>query len=150
MAELVTALSEPLLSLLRQQTLVLLGTTDAQTDSPAISAISWVYAVNAKTVRFAIDQRSRVVANLGKQPLAVLTVFGEGTINAIYGKARLVCEALEEVPFKLACFDVEIDTVRDAMFYGSRISVDPEYEKTYNKQAAEKLDGQVFSAMKKA
>jgi hypothetical protein len=36
------------------------------------------------------------------------------------------------------------------MFYGSKISVEPEYEKTYNKIAAEKLDHQVMTALKNA
>jgi hypothetical protein len=36
------------------------------------------------------------------------------------------------------------------MFYGARLSATPEYEKTYDKRAADKLDGQVFAAMKKA
>jgi len=57
---------------------------------------------------------------------------------------------LDGVPFKLSCFDIHVEQVRDAMFYGSRLSVAPEYEKTYDKRAAEKLDNQVFAAMKKA
>jgi hypothetical protein len=36
------------------------------------------------------------------------------------------------------------------MFYGARLSVVPDYEKTYDKRAADKLDGQVFAAMRKA
>ncbi len=83
-------------------------------------------------------------------PLVTLTYIGAGSVHAIYGKARLVTDALDEVPFKLACFDIEVTEVRDGMFYGARISVQPEYEKTYDKRAAEKLDTQVFSAMKKS
>ncbi|MNR64744.1 hypothetical protein D3C85_1874900 [compost metagenome] len=68
----------------------------------------------------------------------------------MYGKAKLVTDALEDVPFKLVCFDIEIEVIRDAMFYGARLSSQPQYEKTYDQRAAEKLDGQVFAAMKKA
>lgn len=150
MAEALTALTEQLISLLQQEKLVILGTVDAETGSPNVNAISWVYAVNPNTVRFAVDARSRIVGNLRRTPQASLTLIGGGTVHAIYGRAKLVADALEEVPFKLACFDIEIDAVRDAMFYGARISVEPEYEKTYDKRAAEKLDGQVFAAMKKA
>lgn len=150
MAETITALSEQLFDSLQKEKMVLLTTIDAETGTPSVNAISWVYAVNPTTIRFAIDQRSRLVGNLQGQPQCVITLFAEGTVNAIYGSGRLVKDALDEVPFKLACFDIEISAVRDAMFYGSRISVEPEYEKTYDKRAAEKLDGQVFSAMKKA
>ncbi len=97
-----------------------------------------------------MDQRSRIGTNLKKQPLVNLTFIGAGSVHAVYGTARLVAEALDGVPFKLACYDIDISAIRDAMFYGARISVAPEYEKTYDKRAAEKLDTQVFDAMKKA
>ncbi|PYI54611.1 pyridoxamine 5'-phosphate oxidase family protein [Paenibacillus flagellatus] len=150
MAETITALTEQLFSQLQKEKLVLLATIDAETGAPNVSAISWVYAVSPTQVRFAIDQRSRLVANMKKHPQVTLTFFGEGTVNALYGQASVVTDALEGVPFKLTCFDVALEAVRDAMFYGSRVSVEPEYEKTYDKRAAEKLDGQVFDAMKKA
>jgi hypothetical protein len=150
MAEALTALTEQLLSTLQKETLIILNTIDAETGSPNVNAISWVYAVNPTTIRFAVDARSRIVSNLSIEPKATLSIFGGGSVHAVYGKAVLKSEALEGVPFKLACFDVEIDVIRDAMFYGARISVEPEYEKTYDKRAADKLDGQVFEAMKKA
>lgn len=150
MAELVTALSEQQYELLQTEAFALLSTIDHENSAPAMNAISWVYAKDVSTVRFAVDQRSRIVTNIKQNPNVALTVIGAGSVHAIYGHARLVVDALEEVPFKLACFDIEITTVRDAMFYGSRISVAPEYEKTYDKRAAEKLDTQVFTAMKKA
>jgi hypothetical protein len=38
--------------------------------------------------------------------------------------------------------------VRDVMFYGSKIVVEPQYDKTYDKNAAAKLDAQVMDAMR--
>jgi hypothetical protein len=150
MAETITALSEPLFTALQKEILVLLSTIDAETGAPSTSAVSWLYATEPNTLRFAIDQRSRLVTNIRNNALVNVTVFAEGTVHAIYGSARIIVDALEAVPFKLSCVDITISAVRDAMFYGSRISVTPEYEKTYDKRAAEKLDGQVFDAMKKA
>jgi nitroimidazol reductase NimA-like FMN-containing flavoprotein (pyridoxamine 5'-phosphate oxidase superfamily) len=150
MAETITALPEPLVAALRKEKLVLLGTIDAETGGPAVSALSWVYAMDAERVRFAIDGRSRLVANLKANPNVTLTLIGEGSVHAVYGTAAVVSERLEDVPFALYCIEVKVQAVRDAMFYGARISVEPEYEKTYDKRAAAKLDGQVFAAMKKA
>lgn len=150
MAEIVTALPEQIVSALRQERLVLLGTVDLETGGPSISALSWVYATDASRVRFAIDARSRLIANLKANPNVTLSLIGEGSVHAIYGKAAFVSEKLEDVPFALCCIEVKVDALRDAMFYGARISVEPEYEKTYDKRAAAKLDGQVFAAMKKA
>ncbi|GCL72602.1 pyridoxamine 5'-phosphate oxidase family protein [Paenibacillus naphthalenovorans] len=150
MAETITALSEQLFDALQKESFALLSTIDHETGAPAMNAISWLYAKDEKTIRFAVDQRSRIGTNLKKQPLVNLTFIGAGSVHAVYGTARLVAEALDGVPFKLACYDIDISAVRDAMFYGARISVAPEYEKTYDKRAAEKLDTQVFDAMKKA
>jgi hypothetical protein len=46
--------------------------------------------------------------------------------------------------------EISIKEVRDVMFYGSKIITEPQYDKTYDKVAAERLDKQVMEAMKKA
>ncbi|MBE1443248.1 pyridoxamine 5'-phosphate oxidase family protein [Paenibacillus sp. OAS669] len=150
MAETITVLPQQLIDAMQKDTFALLSTIDFESGSPSMNAVSWLYAKDSETIRFAIDQRSRIVTNLRQNELVNVTYIGEGSVHAIYGKARQVTETLEGVPFKLACFDIDITAVRDAMFYGSRISVAPEFEKTYDKRAAEKLDAQVFDAMKKA
>ncbi|GGD71182.1 pyridoxamine 5'-phosphate oxidase family protein [Paenibacillus nasutitermitis] len=150
MTETVTALSESMYNHLQKEPFVLLHTIDADTGSPTSSAVSWIYAADYSTLRFAIDGRSRLAANMRAKAEVSVTVFISGSVQTVYGTARLVAEALDEVPFKLVCFDIEIMHIRDAMFYGSRLSVMPEYEKTYDKRAADKLDIQVFNAMKKA
>lgn len=150
MAETTTALNEQLFSILQKETFVILNTVDAETGAPAVNAVSWVYAKDAETIRFSVDGRSRIIANLKQNPRVAVSLFATGTFHAIYGDAVLVTEELSAVPFKLACIDIHIREIRDAMFYGARVSVQPEYEKTYDKRAADKLDGQVFEAMKKA
>jgi hypothetical protein len=150
MAETLTALPEGLYAQLQQENFALLHTVDADSGSPTANAISWIYAVDAGRLRFALDGRSRLIGNLKAHPDVCVTVFGGGTVHAVYGKASIVADKLEGVPFPMACVDVEIAAVRDAMFYGARLSVQPEYEKTYDKRAADRLDGQVFDAMRKA
>ncbi|MNI21361.1 hypothetical protein D3C73_748810 [compost metagenome] len=150
MTELITTLPEPLFSVLQKEKFLLLSTVDFESGAPTINAISWVYAKDPTTIRFAVDRRSRIVSNLQHQPLVTLTYIGLGSVHAMTGIAKFVTEALDGVPFQLSCFDVEISLVKDAMFYGARIINQPEYEKTYDQRAADKLDGQVFDAMKKA
>ena len=142
MTEPVTALNDDLFNQLQLEPFVLLHTIDADGGSPTSSAISWIYAIDRTTLRFAIDGRSRLRANMVANEEVSVTVFAPGTIETVYGKAKLHSEALEEVPFKLVCFDIEIAQIRNAMFYGARLSATPEYEKTYDKRAADKLDGQ--------
>lgn len=150
MTEPVTVLSDDLYGALNHEPFVLLHTIDADSGSPTSSAISWVYAVDRSTLRFAIDGRSRLSVNMATNAEVSVSLFAPGTVQTIYGSAKLVSEALDGVPFKLVCFDIDIAVIRDAMFYGARLSVRPETEKTYDKRAADKLDGQVFDAMRKA
>lgn len=150
MAEPLKQLSDELFPLLQKERFLLLSTLDAETGGPNVSAISWTYAPNPETIRFAVDNRSRILNNIRAHNQVVLTLFGAGSVYAVSGMANIQTELLADVPLKLACIEVSIEAVRDAMFYGSRISAEPEYEKTYDKRAAEKLDGQVMAAMKKA
>lgn len=150
MSELQTELSEEIFSKMQHEIFVLLHTIDAETHGPTSSAISWVYAAATNQLRIAIDQRSKLIENIRKNSSVAVTVFSAGSVHEIKGKAVIKTDALEDVPFKLACIDVEIQSVRDCMFYGARISAQPEYEKTYDQRAADKLDTQVFAALKKA
>ncbi|WP_123039845.1 pyridoxamine 5'-phosphate oxidase family protein [Cohnella candidum] len=150
MAETLTALPESLFTQLQHENFVLLHTVDAESGSPTSSAISWIYAPDTGRLRFALDGRSRLIENLKARAEVSVTLFGAGSVHAVYGQAKVVADKLEGVPFPLACVDIEVSAVRDAMFYGARLSVQPEYEKTYDKRAADRLDGQVFEAMKKA
>jgi hypothetical protein len=145
-----TALTEALYDQLQKENFVLLHTVDSESGSPTSNAISWIYAIDVNRLRFSLDGRSRLIANLKAHPEVSVSLFGEGSVHAVYGQARFVTDRLEGVPFPLACVDIEVETVKDAMYYGSRLSVLPETEKTYDKRAADRLDSQVFDAMRKA
>ncbi|MFS1513495.1 pyridoxamine 5'-phosphate oxidase family protein [Chengkuizengella sp. SCS-71B] len=150
MTDILTELNETIFSQLQKEKLVLLHTLDNESGSPTSSVISWLNAIDTKTVRFAVDQRSRIVNNVKNNKLVSLTTFASTTVYEISGSAEIITEEMEEVPFKLACIEISIKSIRDVMFYGARISTEPEYEKTYDKRAAEKLDNQVFEAIKKS
>ncbi len=150
MSEALTALPDKLFDKLQKEPFVMLSTVDAESGGPTNNAISWVYAVNPTTIRFAIDRRSRLIGNIEHNPRVSVTFFAEGSVHTVYGSAAVKADVLDDVPFKLACYDIAVDFVRESMFYGSRISVGPEFEKTYDKRAAEKLDNQVLAAMRKA
>lgn len=150
MAETVAqSLSDELLPLLKKERFVLLATVDKDTGAPNVSAISWIYAPTETIIRVAVDNRSRIVANIQNNPDVVITLFGAGSVFSIAGKAAVVEEKMEGVPLKLAMIEIAVQEVRDVMFYGSRISQEPQYEKTYDANAASKLDNQVMTALKK-
>ncbi|UPG63141.1 pyridoxamine 5'-phosphate oxidase family protein [Metabacillus endolithicus] len=139
----------PLFNALQQERYVTLATIDNETGSPNISAISWVFAPETNRILLAVDERSRIIDNIKKHPAVVLNVIANESTYSINGNAHVKGERLEEVPLKLALIELSIIEVRDVMFYGSKISAEPKYEKTYDEKAASKLDKQVLDALKK-
>ncbi len=51
------------------------------------------------------------------------------------------------VPFPLTLIELSTDELHDIMFYGAEIAQEPVYKKTYNIEAAKKLDKQVYASM---
>ncbi|MEI4831161.1 pyridoxamine 5'-phosphate oxidase family protein [Bacillus sp. FJAT-53711] len=137
-----------LMQALREERIVTIATTDFEKGVPNVNAISWVYAMDEKSIRFAVDQRSRIVENLRHHAGLVLTVMANESVYSISGEAIIKVERMEGVPLKLTLIEVSVQEVRDVMFYGAKLAIEPKYEKTYDLRAAAKLDNQVLSAMK--
>ncbi|MGD6803527.1 hypothetical protein FZC79_02290 [Rossellomorea vietnamensis] len=145
-----TKLIPALFEELQNEKLISVSTVDHETGGPNLSAISWVYAESEESILFVVDSRSRIIKNVEGNPRVVLNIIANESSYAISGKAKMKTEKLLNVPLNLSLISLEIEEVRDVMFYGSRISVEPQYEKTYDKEAAGRLDRQVIEAMKKA
>lgn len=142
-------LTEEMLPLLQKEHYVTISTVDFETGTPNVNAISWVYAPNLQTVRFSVDSRSRIFKNINANQGIVLTLIAKGSTYSIAGNAQVISEKIDGVPLKLAVIEMTIIEVRDVMFYGSKMSSEPKYIKTYDAQAAVKLDRQVMEALKK-
>ncbi len=143
-------LIEPLYNALQKERFVTLATIDHETGGPNVSAISWVLAKDDGTILFAVDNRSRILKNINHNNLVVINLIANESTYSIQGEASIKEERLKDVPLKLALVEVAIKEVRDVMFYGSKIVTEVQYDKTYDKNAAQKLDNQVMEAMKKA
>ncbi|MBS8263310.1 hypothetical protein DYI25_02520 [Mesobacillus boroniphilus] len=143
-------LIKPLFDELQKERFVTLATVDHETGGPNVSAISWVLAKDEDTVYFAVDNRSRIIENIKTNDKAVINLIANESTYSISGTAGVKQEKLEGVPLKLALVEIKISEVRDVMFYGSKIVAEPQYDKTYDKDAAARLDKQVMDAMRKA
>ncbi|SFE42331.1 pyridoxamine 5'-phosphate oxidase family protein [Alteribacillus iranensis] len=143
-------LTDELLQQLREETFVSLITVDHETGNPYVSAISWVYAPDRQTIRFSIDNGSKNIMNVKKHAGIVLTIIDNGTTYAISGNASIIEENMDNIPIDLALMECRIEEIRDIMFYGGKLVNEPDVEKTYDEEAAEKLDNQVMNALKEA
>ncbi|AZN40504.1 PNPOx family protein [Paenibacillus albus] len=126
---------------------------DTSDDYPTSSNVTQVDAVNRAILRAVrLERHSRPTMNMMASLYedVSIAVFAPGTVQTNHGTAGLVPEAVQEWPHKVAILTREIAFIRDAMADGVSLSAAPGLEKTYNQRAADKLDGQVFAAMRKA
>ncbi|MCA0987735.1 pyridoxamine 5'-phosphate oxidase family protein [Guptibacillus algicola] len=143
----VTELTDDLTAFLEGEKLVMLSTIDHETGMPNVSAISWVKALNTKNIRFSVTTNSRTVENVKENHGVVLSIIGLETVYSIQGKASILEEAMSGVSLKLAKINVEVEQVLESMFWGAKITAEPQYEKTYNKEKAKALDEEVYQAL---
>ena len=141
-------LIEPLLKALQEDRLVSLCTVDFESGGPSVSAISWIYAQNSSTIYLAVDSSSRIIKNIQQNDNAVVTVHANESVYSVHTNAKVLKRQIENVPLKLALVKLKVIAVRDVMFYGAKLVVEPKYEKTYDRKAAQKLDEQIYSALK--
>jgi uncharacterized pyridoxamine 5'-phosphate oxidase family protein len=143
-------LIKPLYDELQKERFVTLATIDFETGGPNVSAISWILAKDDETIYFAVDNKSRIIQNITHNNKVIINLIANESTYSIQGEASLKEVRLPDVPLKLALIEIKIQEVRDVMFYGSKIVTEPQYDKTYDKNAASRLDKQVMEAMKKA
>ncbi|MBM7692413.1 general stress protein 26 [Peribacillus deserti] len=141
-------LTEILFQSLQKERFVILSTVDFETGGPNVNALSWVLAKDVQTIYFAVDNRSRIIENINKHKKTVLTLLVDESTFSVSGDAFIKMQKMDDVPLKLALIQMTINEVRDVMFYGSKIVTEPEYDKTYDKKAAERLDHQIMEAMR--
>lgn len=140
-------LSEEMINLLQGKTLVTIHLYDQKNKKVISSALSWVFAINEKTIRFALDSKSFILDILTEDPSIVLSFIGLESVFSITGKARIKVKQTEGLTLKLGLVEVEVQDVRDINFYGSKIIQDPKFIKTYNSNLIEKLDREVLDAI---
>ena len=131
-----------------KEKIVFLSTFSSEKNAPITNAISWIVALDDKTLRFAIDQRSLILANIEAVNGVSISLFSNETVYNILGNAKILTKQMPSIPLKLACIEVEINEVKNIMFYGAKITTEPEYVKTYDERAAKKLDVAVLNGLK--
>ncbi len=143
-------LIKPLFDELQKERFVTIATIDFEAGGPNVSALSWILAKDEQMIYFAVDNRSRIIQNINQNNKVVINLIANESTYSIQGEAAVIQEKMDEVPLKLALVQVKIHEVRDVMFYGSKIVTEPAYDKTYDKDAAARLDKQVMDAIRKA
>lgn len=135
-----------LVAFLKSKQLVIVVSTDGKGQMRA-SAISWVHAVDAKRIRFAVDQRARLLESVEQARPLLLQIVGPDSAYAVHGKGRVTGIAVTDIPLRLSVVEVDVEEVDDVMFYGGVVTTAPTFTVTYGQELSERLDRAVFIAL---
>ena len=139
-------LTAELISSLQGETMVSLITMNVETNLPQLSVVSWVQpTADGTTIKVALGHKASSIENIQRNPNVVLGVIGAGSCYSVQGKAYV--SEIKELTMKLCVVTIEVETVENVMFYGGKITTEPAYKKTYNKDLAIKLDKEVYELL---
>lgn len=147
MSKVLTELTPEMVEALQGKSIVLLNVVEKESGGIYSTALSWVFAVNATTIRFAIDAKSDFIKIIEQDPAVLMNFVAQESVFSVTGKASVKVAKTEELTLKLALLEVEVEGIRDIIFYGGKITTNPEFIKTYNADLAKKLDNEVKEAI---
>jgi predicted pyridoxine 5'-phosphate oxidase superfamily flavin-nucleotide-binding protein len=69
-------------------------------------------ALDARTIRFALDHRTHTLKNIRANGRIMLEVIGDGLIYGVRGAATIVRELMQNAPIASALIEVSVDSVK--------------------------------------
>lgn len=127
---------------------VVLGTVDRD-GNIHLAFITWVHPVDERTLRFALSSNAKSAKNIAETGKASLMVFNTNTALALYGRAKMVLERIEEVKFPVSVFELSLEKVENTLFPGGTVLGPIPFAHTGNLVEASELDDLVLSALRR-
>lgn len=113
-------LPEALVQYLSGGKLVTGATIDGEA-RPYMMVMNSAVAVDNHTIRFALDHRTKSLANLRERPAMMLEVIGDGFVFGVRGQARIVKELMANCPVPSALMQLDVEAVKSDLPPGVQI-----------------------------
>ena len=141
---------EKLVACLRPGAPGLLLTSGA--DDYATSAFTWIVALDASRVRFAVDEGGSTLANLERSGQASLQVIGQGDISfLVKGRARLLKPQLDgAAPYVIQLWEMEVVGAKDQSWPGVSTSALAYEWPAAQREAMLRMEQAVYQEMRDA
>jgi hypothetical protein len=117
-------LPERAMNYLQVGRLVILSTVDER-GWPDCAPISWITALDSRTLRFAVSPQVSTYRNIVKNDRVMLELLGGAMTLGISGTARIMTENMPDVPFPMAMVEVTVEEVKDDSVIGRGIEGEP-------------------------
>ncbi len=106
---------------------IVIGATTDDAGHPYTMVMNSAVAVDAKTVRFALDHRTNTLRFVRARPAMAIEIVGEGFVFAARGTARVVREKMVHAPIPSALVQLDIASVKSDLPPGVGMKP-PEFE----------------------
>lgn len=113
-----------------------------------ITFITWVYPIDERKLRIAVSSNAKTSQNIRETGRVAIQIFAPDKALSVYGNAKEIKEKIEEIPFPVSVFEVDIDTVDNALFPGATITGIIPFAHTGNVLKMTELDSKVLKALK--
>ena len=120
MSKKVAELPEEIMEHLKGANVVLVSTI-AEDGLPEMDLLSWVWPMDASTVRLVISPNFRGGINMAANGLATLQIIGDKLTYEVKGKVKLAKERCESVKFPEVMYDLQVESIRENMFPASHL-----------------------------
>lgn len=137
MTKIVNELPEALVEHLRQPNVVVVATL-AEDGRPSLDLLSWVWPMDARTVRLVISPHFPGGINMRANGKATLQLIDNDLSYEVRGTTRLVKESCESVRFPEAMFDLTVEEVRANMFPATHLTGSIPYARDAGTEALHK------------
>ena len=91
--------------------LVVAATVDGD-GLPYTLVMNSAVALDARTIRFALDRRTHTLKNLESHPAMMFEIVGDGFIFGVRGVARVLRDQMEHAPTPSALVEVSVELVK--------------------------------------
>lgn len=118
-----------LLEYLQGGHIVVLATVDPQ-GLPELELITWVLAMDERTVRFVVSANYDAAHNVMRNGSVALQVLGPNMGYAIKGRARLLKDHVEATNFPQILFEMKVEEVYEDRFGATHIAGPIPYTRT--------------------
>ncbi|WP_448587597.1 pyridoxamine 5'-phosphate oxidase family protein [Thermocrinis sp.] len=127
---------------------VVLCTVDKE-GNPHLTFITWVYPTNDRTLKMALSSNAKSAKNILETGRVSLMVFYADTAVALYGKAKMALDRIEDVKFPVSVFEMSVEKVEDVLFPGGTVTGPIPFAHTGDLLKAAELDEMVLSSLRK-
>jgi predicted pyridoxine 5'-phosphate oxidase superfamily flavin-nucleotide-binding protein len=141
-------LPEAVIEHLKQANVVMIATI-SEDGQPSLDLLSWVWPMDAKTVRLVISPNFPGGINLVSNDQAALQIIDDKLTYEVKGKVRLILERCESVKFPETMYDLLVEEVRENMFPASHLIGPIPYARDEGTEALHKeLDDAIYNEIK--